>query len=712
MRRILLFGVLVVAHLGAAATAGAAPGLPRTYDVLAVDSPMPAVNGNFGLALVNAGDVDADGKDDLLVGTDEHGGNVGPVFLISGVDGSLIRAIPAPDGGGAGAAAGFGSYVGKLPDIGSCSGGAPGATCGDATVGAPDGIPEQIVTAIGVDVGALVDAGRGYVIDGATGTVLKRLEMPGADIADQAAISPPPRQVFGRTIFNPASAYGPTAGDLSGPSAPAPAVAIGDLNGGGQPDIVVGAPDYYETGATANPQSPCAADPLNQCLQAGRAYVFYGESIAGTSPAAIENTPDMTLKNPTAQPDDLTSPVNVNRESFGYSVEPVGDLGRCTTSPGPGVFCTAANSQTAADGRPDLVISSHRTDEFGMFDVGVVHLFDGSNGSLLYTYHHPEPQPASIFGFSNYNQPAVGDLGSSTTPDLYQAAMRQNNPYTGGGRAYAMNGSFRQVGSPNGISFATFNDPTPNPSEDFGTSSAGIGDVFGDGRTEVLVGAYGPHNPGTNQSVVNDVHIFSALTERPLQTLVSPDQQPGLGFGTALAPLGDVNGDGFADYAIGAGLWNGPTGNADQGRIYLFRSDNSPAPPEPGPSPAPAGPTGPAGPPGPPAAVLSGRALELLPGRRSVRRNRRIKLRGLLDAFANPAGCQSGQRVAIQRRNGRGGRPYRTVARAITKRNGSFFKRIRIAKSGVFRAFIGQSDECLGAVSTSRRVKIQRDTSR
>ena len=85
--------------------------------------------------------------------------------------------------------------------------------------------------------------------------------------------------------------------------------------------------------------------------------------------------------------------------------------------------------------------------------------------------------------------------------------MRQNNPYTGGGKGFFLNGNFRQPGSPNSISFATATDPTPHPSEDFGTSSAGIGNVFGDPRNEVMIGAYGPHNPGTAADTINDVHI-------------------------------------------------------------------------------------------------------------------------------------------------------------------------------------------------------------
>ncbi len=544
----------------------------------ALVSPNPTIGGNFGIALVNTGDVNGDGADDILVGTDEHGGSEGEIFVMSGADGSELMSITAPDPNVSGTLASFGSYVSKISDLGSCPGGATGQVCPNATVGAADGTPDMIVSALGVDVSfpdpeaggapaTLEDAGRAYLIDGATGVILKKFQMPDADLDEQQdAPGGPKKPAFGRTVLNPSSQFGPTGG-----AAPPAAVLEGDLNGGGEPDFIVGASDYFETGATAHPDSDCASDPANECLQAGRVYVFYGENVVGSSSSDI-GTPDATIKNPWAQADDLLTPVNSNRESMGYSVAPVGDIGKCNADPGVANVCPNASSTGTPDGLPDLVISSHRTDEFGMFDVGVALLLDGQDLSLLYTYHHPEPQPASIFAFTNYNQPAIGDVGSSATPDVYLPAMRQNNPFTGGGRGYLMNGAFKQGGSPNSISFATLNDPTPHPSEDFGTSSAGIGDVAGDTRNEILVGAYGPHNPGTFRDMVNDVHIFSALSEQALMSIRAPDGQPGAGFGNALAPMGDLNGDGALDIAVGAGLYDGAVG-ADQGRIYIFRSD-------------------------------------------------------------------------------------------------------------------------------------------
>jgi hypothetical protein len=563
--------------------------------------------------------------------------------------------------------------------------------------------------------------------------VLKRIDMPPCDLAEQSVISnPATKPAFGRTILSPAG-MPPCAGNMGIGTCPAmpTAVRVGDMNGGGKPDIIVDASDYYETGDTANPGSDChtanGGSPSNQCLQAGRSYWYYGESIAGSSTLSNENTPDIEIKNLAAQADNLAATTNNNRENLGYSIEPIGDVGRCNNTQAdlnPGDACINSatgkpDSTTTPDGRPDVVISSHRTDDFGMWDAGVALLIDGRTGTVLATYRHPEPQPASLFAFSNYNQPAIGDAGSGTNPDSYQAAMRENNPFTGGGRGYVMNGNFLQGGSPNAISFSTLSDPTPNPSEDFGTSSAGVGDVAGaetspelDTHTEVMIGAYGPHNPGTDPATINDVHIFSPINERELQRFNSPDQQPGSGFGNALAPLGDVNGDGFLDFAIGAGLYDETPSGAppllDAGRIYLFKSDNSPAPPS-SPPPSNQGPAGPQGPAGATGQVVAqnGRAVELDASPARIRRGKSVRLRGAIEAFAGGSACEANQRVVIQRRS-RGTARYRTLRTLTTNGKGDFSLRTKPAKTTFYRALVGQTQTCLGDTSPREMVTVTR----
>lgn len=723
-------GAMLVLALGAGAALAA---LPRTYQAQRVDNPTPAINDRFGDGLVNAGDVNGDGEDDILVGIDEHATIQGELFVFSGEDGSLIRRIPAPDSDAGGAGDNpdaFGTYVGKISSVGKCPNfaGQPGEDCDAAhtsgpfdqsAVDTPDAVPDHLVSAIGVDVTDGDDMGMGYVIDGPTGAVLKRIRMPAADRAAQAANSMTASQGpgFGRTIIAPAGLppcdgnggigtcppVGPPT--VTDPYAQPTAVRIGDLDAGGRPDIVIGASDFTEV-ASSNPLCTTGT-----CFQTGRFYVFRGEDLVGVAAGTPFETPLYTIKNPMVQTDDSITNSRFHREVMGYSVAPVGDLGACNsnTTPiaggdNPGTYyCLNTANTTTGDGMPEFIASSHRVDTSGMGDVGVAFAIDGPTGRILDVYNHPEPQVSSIFAFSNYNQPAMGDLGSNTKPDVYQGAMIQNVANRAQGRGYALNGDFR-FGGANHYLFGVFDDPTPDQIGNFGTSSAGVGNVSGDARNELLIGAYGPHAPQVVEDVISDVHIFSALGDQVLQTIPDPDQDPGGGFGRALAPLGDLNEDGFLDFVVGAGGFGGgvcspcnpSTPGTAQGRLHILRSDNSPAPPG-----APGPPTGPQVP-----SALAGRSVELATSHDSRRRAQRLTLRGTIEAFANDAGCEPDQTVLLQSRSPRSTR-YRTFARTRTNLRGDFRRRVRPRRTRVYRARVEQTGECLGAVSNRERVRVR-----
>jgi hypothetical protein len=482
----------------------------------------------------------------------------------------------------------------------------------------------------------------------------------------------------------------------------------------------VGASDFTDAGGGAGEfDNPVCT---TTCFQTGRYYVYRGEALAALAPDQPLEDSYYTIKNLLAQNDSPEVNSRFHREAMGYSIAPVGDLGKCnnatpiadTDDPNAddpnGYRCLNSNNMLTPDTKPEFILSVHRYDASGLGDVGAALAIDGPTGRVLDIYAHPEPQQSAVFAFSNYNQPALGDAGSTTAPDVYQGAMIQAPAqFTAQGRGYVLSGDFRNGGA-NHYRIATIDDPTPGKIGNFGTSSAGIGNVFGDGRKELVVGAYGPHAPQIVEDTISDVHIFSPLNDRLLQTISDPANQPGGGFGRSVAPIGDVNDDGFLDFAVGAGGYdpgdpvtcspcNPGTSNAAQGRVWRVISDNSPAP---APSGAPAPTPGSAGP-----SVLAGRTVDLAAGRERIRRGRRVRLSGVIEAFANDAACEPGQRVELQRRRpGRAG--FRTFARRRSNSRGGFSARLRPRRTYVYRARVAQTEQCLGTASDRQRVNVVR----
>jgi hypothetical protein len=92
----------------------------------------------------------------------------------------------------------------------------------------------------------------------------------------------------------------------------------------------------------------------------------------------------------------------------------------------------------------------------------------------------------------------------------------------------------------------------------FGSAIASLGDLDGDGMTDLVVGAVEDDDGGTNRGALwvlflnadgtVKAHQKISATEGGFTGVLDNDDQ----FGTSLAPLGDLNGDGVADLAVGA----------------------------------------------------------------------------------------------------------------------------------------------------------------
>ena len=84
--------------------------------------------------------------------------------------------------------------------------------------------------------------------------------------------------------------------------------------------------------------------------------------------------------------------------------------------------------------------------------------------------------------------------------------------------------------------------PSPAANAEFGTGIAGLGDQNGDGVPDFAVGV-----PGADR-----VDVFSGKDRTLIRSLHDPEGLTGLQFGYAVVGIGDVNGDGVEDIAVGA----------------------------------------------------------------------------------------------------------------------------------------------------------------
>jgi hypothetical protein len=152
-----------------------------------------------------------------------------------------------------------------------------------------------------------------------------------------------------------------------------------------------------------------------------------------------------------------------------------------------------------------------------------------------------------------------GDVNNDGYPDLLVGASANDAGGNVAGKAYL------HFGGP------SFNDVPDwvcvGRSGDFlGSSVAIVGDVNSDGFDDVLVGA--PFNSDLGTQTGKAVLFFGGNPMDTVADLIFYGQGALDQFGAAVAGLGDINGDGYADWAIGA--FKADAGlQADIGEVYV-----------------------------------------------------------------------------------------------------------------------------------------------
>ncbi len=306
-----------------------------------------------------------------------------------------------------------------------------------------------------------------------------------------------------------------TGGEISQVGSPQPvrdglfgaaASFLGDLNGDNRRETVVGAP---------------GEGPLTGAFEtsdnSGRAYV-----LAGGSGSLLFT---------------LVSPTPAEYGNFGDTVAGPGDV--------------------TGDGVPDIVVGAPR--EAGVEPLsGNAYVFSGADGTLVRTLASPTAREDGQFGDL---VAAAGDLTGDGVPDILVTARNEGppdaSPFSRPGRVHLFSGA-------TGAWVLAFDSGSETSAAQYGVAAVPVGDLDLDGTPDVAVGAFSENNNGR-------VTLFSGATGAILRTLDSSSPpQGGGGLGVAIAPAGDVDGDGVPDVLAGAPYEQGRNGVNRAGRVTLF----------------------------------------------------------------------------------------------------------------------------------------------
>lgn len=346
--------------------------------------------------------------------------------------------------------------------------------------------------------------------------------------------------------------------------------AAGDVNGDGFGDVVVSAA-HHQSGRLirAGAVTLLAGSSTGLLANAGWSVVGgqasrqLGRAIAGGQDVNGDSLPDIAV-------------ATVHRMSAGVSRGGLnlflGSTNPISEAPNWHYLPEARDGQLGeslamedvnGDGFADLIAGASRHTEF-LEKEGAAFLFLGSRSGL------PDAPSWSAFGGATNSEfgdfiTAPGDVNGDGFPDVLVGAP-----------VYPVNGQstgrvFLFMGGTNGLS------PTPAWTTDgiavnsqFGQAISGVGDVNGDGCSDFIVGA--PQRSSTDP-LPGAVSLFLGSKENMSTNPVwsVSGEAPGARFGTAVAGLGDVNGDGLNDVLIGSPELTVPDGNGRLGgRAYLY----------------------------------------------------------------------------------------------------------------------------------------------
>ena len=308
----------------------------------------------------------------------------------------------------------------------------------------------------------------------------------------------------------------------------------GDVNGDGFDDLIVGAPSANSNNGLDSGSARVLSGSDGSVLynfDGESTDDYFGWSVSGAGDVNGDGTPDLIVGAPTAfGPFRGRGSARVLSGSDGsvlykFNGDTEGDV--------LGVAVSGAGDVNG-DGFDDLIVGATGDDNNGDSS-GSARVLSGSDGSVLYNFNGDSE--GDVLGIA---VSGAGDVNGDGFDDLIVGAPTDDNNGDSSGSARVFSGS-------DGSVLYTFNGESEF--DRFGIAVSGAGDVNGDGFDDLIVGASWANNDGLEGNFQGSARVLSGVDGQVLYNFTGNN---GEYFGTSVSSAGDVNGDGFDDFIIGA----------------------------------------------------------------------------------------------------------------------------------------------------------------
>ncbi len=180
-------------------------------------------------------------------------------------------------------------------------------------------------------------------------------------------------------------------------------------------------------------------------------------------------------------------------------------------------------------------------DGYGDILIGTV-IFSGADDAILYSLDSPIVPTLSFVGIPFRSSKVLGDVDGDGILDFSISTVTNDSLNPGIWDVIVYSGANQAV-------LHTFTSIV-SPTVVFGRKVADAGDVNGDGHADIMIQEYGDSVDPTTTLI----HVYSGIDGSELYVF-SGNSETG-NFGLAISGVGDINNDGFDDFAFGSNLFD------------------------------------------------------------------------------------------------------------------------------------------------------------